>query len=434
MANKLADSIQMEVRSSKPCRKEFDFTVAADVIKSETEKTLRDFAGAVSLPGFRPGKAPIHMIRTKYENEIKEELNRRIMYAAYELAGKDETNDLLTCDVDGTPELKLGEEFKFTFAADVAPEVEVGDYKNLKVEVPLDAVTDEQVNERIGFFRKMYGNYVDATDAAKAEDMLKVNYKSDFAVPEDANAAVKRQLNAENTFIWLSEPETIPGCIAALTGAEIGKEYTFDAVYPADYREAPLAGKSVKYTVTVEAIQRRAELTDAELIEKARVASIEEFRDMLRKSMEHENENKQKQAQVEAVYAKLDAQVPAFELPPTVLAAETQKELGNLAQSVKSEEDAEKFKAEIETHKAAAEKAAKDSLRKTFILRKIAKAEDIRLEAGEVEAQLREMSRHYGYPEKEFRSMLEKNGRMDAFQLEILNAKVLDKLATEAAK
>ena len=147
-----------------------------------------------------------------------------------------------------------------------------------------------------------------------------------------------------------------------------------------------------------------------------------------------ENEGKQRQAAVTAVYEKLNAAVAEFELPPTVLQAEIQRELTNLAQNVRSEEDAEKFKAEIETHKAEAEKNAKEALRKTFILRKIAKAEDIRLEEAEVNAQLQEISRQYGYPAKEFRAMLEKNGRMDQFQLELLNAKVLDKLAEAASK
>ncbi|UKI33815.1 MAG: hypothetical protein L6W00_10570 [Lentisphaeria bacterium] len=220
MANKLVDSIQMEVRSTQPCRKEFDFTVPADVVKGETANTLREIAAQVSLPGFRPGKAPVGLIRSKFENELKDELQRKLIYAAFELAGKDEANDIVTCGVEGKPELKFDEEFKFTIGADVAPEFEVGDYKSVKVEIPVDAVTDEQVEERVKFYRSAYGNYTEVEGPAQAEDMLKVNYKSDFAAPEDASAAVKRQLEAENTFLWLSEPETIPGCIAALTGAK----------------------------------------------------------------------------------------------------------------------------------------------------------------------------------------------------------------------
>ncbi len=435
MAKKLVDSIQMEVRSTQPCRREFDITVPADVVKSETEKTLREFAGAIAVPGFRQGKAPVAMIRSRYEKEIREELQRRIMYAAFELAGKDEANDILTCGIEGNPELKFDSEFKFTLGADVAPEFEVGDYKAIKVEIPVDAVTDEQVEERVKFYRTMYGNYADVEEPARAEDMLKVSYKGDMAVPEDATPAVKRQLEADNTFIWLSDPESIPGCIAALTGAEKGKEVVFDAVYPADYREAALAGKTVKYTVTVLGIQRRAALTDEELAEKARVKNLDEFRDMLRKAMEQENASKNHNEVVEAVYKRLSDGAGEFELPPNVLQAEIQKELQKIArETVRSEEDAEKFKTEIEEHKAAAEKAARAALRKTFILRKIARLEKISLNQGEVDAQLRDMSRYYGYREKEFRAMLEKNGGMDDLQLDILNAKVLNQLAENAKK
>lgn len=435
MANKLVDSIQMEVRSTQPCRKEFDFTVPADVVKGETANTLREIAAQVSLPGFRPGKAPVGLIRSKFENELKDELQRKLIYAAFELAGKDEANDIVTCGVEGKPELKFDEEFKFTIGADVAPEFEVGDYKSVKVEIPVDAVTDEQVEERVKFYRSAYGNYTEVEGPAQAEDMLKVNYKSDFAAPEDASAAVKRQLEAENTFLWLSEPETIPGCIAALTGAKKDGEYTFEAAYPADYREAALAGKTIKYTVKVLGIQRRNELNDEQLAEKARVKSIEEFRDMLRKAMEQENAAKNHNEVLDAVYKKLSDMAGDFELPPNVLQAEIQKELQKIARdTVKSEEDAEKFKKEIDAHRAEAEKAARAALRKTFLLRKIARLEKITLDQKEVDAQLRNMSRYYGYKEKEFRDMLEKNGGMDDLQLDLINAKVLNQLAEAAVK
>lgn len=317
----------------------------------------------------------------------------------------------------------------------MAPEFEVGDYKSVKVEIPVDAVTDEQVEERVKFYRSAYGNYTEVEGPAQAEDMLKVNYKSDFAAPEDASAAVKRQLEAENTFLWLSEPETIPGCITALTGAKKDGEYTFEAAYPADYREAALAGKTIKYTVKVLGIQRRNELNDEQLAEKARVKSIEEFRDMLRKAMEQENAAKNHNEVLDAVYKKLSDMAGEFELPPNVLQAEIQKELQKIARdTVKSEEDAEKFKKEIDAHRAEAEKAARAALRKTFLLRKIARLEKITLDQKEVDAQLRDMSRYYGYKEKEFRDMLEKNGGMDDLQLDLINAKVLNQLAEAAVK
>ena len=435
MAKKLVDSIQMEVRSTQPCRKEFDFVVPADAVKAETDRTISEFSYAVAIPGFRQGKAPAGLIKSKYAPQIKEELQRRIIYTAYEMASRDESLDIISCGLEGDPKVEFGAEFKFTLGADVAPEFELGDYKSIKVELPLDAVTDEQVEERVKFYRTMYGNYAEVAGPAQKDDMLKVSYKSDFVLPEDASAALKRQVEAENTFLWLSDPETIPGCTAALTGAETGKEYTFKAEYPADYREAALAGKTVEYTVKVEGIQRRTELSDEELAEKARVKSIAEFRDMLRKAMEQENAAKQHNATVEKVYEELDKAIAEFELPPSILAAEVQKELQKMAREVvKSEEDAEKFKADLEENKKKAEEAAKKLLRRTFILRRIARDENIKLEESEVDTQLREMSRYYGYKEKEFRSMLEKNGGMDDIQLDMLSNKVLNHLAAMATR
>ena len=435
MAKKLVDSIQMEVRSTQPCRKEFDFVVPADAVKAETDRTISEFSYAVAIPGFRQGKAPAGLIKSKYAPQIKEELQRRIIYTAYEMASRDESLDIISCGLEGDPKVEFGAEFKFTLGADVAPEFELGDYKSIKVELPLDAVTDEQVEERVKFYRTMYGNYADVDDAAQKEDMLKVNYHSDFELPEDASASLKRQAAAENTFIWLSEPETIPGCIAALTGAKKDGEYTFEAKYPDDYRETALAGKTVKYTVNVLGIQRRNELNDEELAEKARVKSIDEFRDMIRKAMEQENEAKRKNEAADAVYKKLSELAGEFPLPPNVLQAEIQKELQQIArETVKSEEDAEKFKAELEQHKKTAEANATASLRRTFLLRKVAKAEGIKLDRAEVDAQLRDMSRYYGYKEKDFRNMLEKNGGMDELQLDIMNAKVLNQLVEAATK
>ncbi len=433
MANDLASALVMEVRETSPCRKDFDFTVSAEAVARETERAARDFAFNVNLPGFRRGKAPVNIIKSRYADEISQELTRRVIYAAFDKVNADEKLDIVSCGMEKEPELKAGEDFKFTINADIAPAFETGDYKNLKVEIPACDVDEDTVDGRVNFYRSMYANYVDAEGAAREGDMLKVSYKADFELPEDASASLKRQVEAENGYIWLNEPEIIPGCVAALTGAETGREYKFDAVYPADYREDALAGKTLGYTVAVNAIQRKQDLTDAELCEKTRTPSIDEFRKMIRVSLENEAKAKSRGELVEKIYDALSASIADFELPPGVLQTETNREMRKLANElVKSEADVEEFKKKSEDHKKTAEDAAKKSLRRTFILRKIAKLENISLTQAEIDSQLKGMSQYYGYREKEFRSMLEKTGGMDELQIDILNAKVLDFLAGKA--
>jgi trigger factor len=433
MAKKLSDSIVLEIKDSGICTKEFAVKVDAEAAKSEQNKVVSYIAGVASMPGFRPGKAPMGMVSKKYAAEINEELRNRFVGAAVEKIEANEELDLLSLRFKEFGEIKAGEEFAFTMEGVVAPEIDPGDYKNLKVEVPVDAVEEKAIDERLDMYRAMYGTYADAEGAAQAEDMLKVDYKGDFELPEDASASLKRQVEATDAFMWLNEPENIPGCIKAMTGAEVGKEYSFTADYPADYREAALAGKSVNYTVKVSAIQRRKKLTDAELIERTGVKDMETLRENIRKGLELDAKNQQRRNASEAVFAKLNEQAGEFELPEALVENEVQKMLQAKAREiVKSDEDAEKFKAELADHRAAVEADAKAAVRRALILRKIAKLENISVDDSELDEQLTMMSRYYGCKPRELRDMLEKSGSIDELRMDIVNGKVLEKL-TDAA-
>ena len=432
MAKKI--SIELEIKAPQTCVRDFEFKVTAEQLKAESDRVANAFAGMVQIPGFRAGKAPIALVKTKYAAEIADELRNRIISAAFDMVGEQKDLDVMTL-VFKKPvaDIDVNADLEFAFEANVAPEINVGDYKNLKVDVPVDAVEEKAIEDRLDMYRAMYGTYADAEGAAQAEDMLKVDYKGNFELPEDASASLKRQIEASDAFLWLNEPENIPGCIKALTGAEVGKEYTFDAEYPADYREAALAGKTVSYTVKVSAVQRRKKLTDAELVERTGTADLDTLRENIRKGLELDAKNKQRRDAAEAVYAKLDEMAGEFDLPEALVENEIQKLLQQKAREiVKSEEDAEKFKAELADHRAAVEADAKKALRRTLILRQAAKLENVTVDDAELESQMQMMSRYYGCKPRELRDMLEKSGAIDELRVDIVNGKVLDKL-TDAA-
>ena len=187
--------------------------------------------------------------------------------------------------------------------------------------------------------------------------------------------------------------------------------------------------------VTVKDIQRRTKLDDAALLEKLQLKSMDELRDRLRQAMESDNEEARRGKAAEAVYTRLDEMVGEFELPPALLAEETNKEIQKMArEQVKSEEDANKFKEELEAKRAEAETAAKAALRRSLILRKIAKLEEVTVEDAELDTQLAMMSYQYGYKAKELKDMMEKNGAIEEFRIDMINAKTLDKLVGMALK
>ena len=421
----LSQALELVVREDGALCRNCDFTVAADRMKSETSIAAQAFANYVAVPGFRRGKAPEAMIVKRFENDLKDELKRRFMAAAFERLSDGEKLEVVYCRMPEESALELGKEYKFTLRIDLAPQIADFEYKGLEVEVPAAEVDEKELNDRVEQYRKMYAEFAEVSEPAAKEDMLKVDYTSDFELPEDASASLTRQVKADATFLWLAEPEYLPGCVAALTGAEAGKEYTFDSVYPADYREAALAGKTVKYTVKVANVQRRKDLTDEELAAKLRLDSIDKLREMLKSGLQAEAEGKRREAVRTAVYEKISAAVGEFELPAGLLEAETDEALQRKAQeTVKSEADAEEFKKNLEEHRAAAKVEASAKLRRELVFRKIAKAENITVTAAEVDREIEMMSRYYRKKPAELRSIMEKNGAIEALQSEILNNKV----------
>ena len=152
MAKNLIDSIAMEVKEAGVCTREFTFSVNADSAKSESAKVLNNIAGMVQLPGFRAGKAPLGMVSKKYAAEIVDELRSRYLSAAVSKIEADKSLDLLSLRIKTLDEVKVNEACNFVFEAVSAPEFELGDYNAIKLDIPVDAVADEAIAERLVLF------------------------------------------------------------------------------------------------------------------------------------------------------------------------------------------------------------------------------------------------------------------------------------------
>ena len=433
--NLLAESVKVEYANPQPCCCEASFTFPADAVKAEKAKVTAYIGGVARLPGFHAGKAPAALIASKFTGEIKEELRNRIMGAAFAKIEENKDLEILTVGFKTQPDMEKDGDIEFVLNMNTAPAIDLGDYNAITVELPQDAVTDEMIEERLKLYHTMYGSFADVEEPAKADDMLKVNYSSDFELPEDASAGLKRRVACDDTFLMLSEPESIPGSIAALTGAEKGKEYTFAATFGDDCGEDALKGKTVNYKVTVLAVQRRKELTDAELLEKIKMDSIDELRKVIRQGLERDSEAKRRQDAAEAVFKKLDEAAGEFDMPPALLDSENAKELQNLARTtVRSEADADKFKAELEEHKKTAEANAKTALRRRLILSKLAKLEGLTVSDAELNDRITGMSYYYGMKPAELRTALERNGAIEELRMEMAAEGALEKLVAKVLK
>lgn len=178
--------LKMEVRNSGATFKEFAFSVSADELKQVTNSVAAELANYVSIPGFRKGKAPAAMVIKKYNSDVKNEVMRKLIALAFSQIEADKNLDILNCSLAEPPqEFELDKDFQFVLKAQIAPEISLPDYKEIKVDVAAAAVTDEEVNEKVEYYRNMYGTYAEVEGPAVADDMLKVSYTSDFVLPEN---------------------------------------------------------------------------------------------------------------------------------------------------------------------------------------------------------------------------------------------------------
>ena len=431
----LLEKVQIELKETDACTRKMDAKYSAELVDAAFKDAVKEAGKYAQLPGFRKGKAPAALVLSKYKNYILDDVAKVLQQGAFRKLTENKDLDIVSfgqLQAEALPE--NGKEYAFSMELEVAPEFKLPEYKGLKVKVEQKETPEERFAAELENLKKMYAEFINAEDAAVAGDMLKVSYDSDFALPEDASAGLKRAVKADEAWFYLMEPEQIPGLQKAMIRAKKGDEVKFKADFPADWREPGLAGKSVNYTVNVKEIQRRVPVeSDEKLAEKLGMENVEKLHEFLKKKVENELEEARKAQIREKVAEQIVAAVSDFEMPKGVLGMATQREFSRIAdQLVKKEEDVEKFKADKDKHLEEAKKAAGAQMKKFFILRKIANVENIKVTDEEVNMQIRQMSAYLGYKEAELRKMLENNGGYTELQSDILMRKVTDFMADQA--
>lgn len=434
-AESLKMGIKIEWKDLAPCSRRAEYAVSKELVDSEFAEALKEVSKEAQLPGFRKGKSPLALVKSRYGAMIVEDVAKHIHNVAFEKTVEDKSADIISIDPTEAPAMpKQGEEYRFSFSFDVAPEIKMPEYKGFKLDAPKGESVDERLAKRLEYLKGLYADYKTLEEPAKPGDMLKVSYSSDFQLPEGASPSLQRLVKAEEGWIWLSEPEQIPGSVKALEGVKKGEERSFSAVYPAGYKESELAGKTVNYSVKVAEIQRRVPVeNDAQLAEKLHAPDAAKMMEDLKKAVESELVNERKSSLKDKALETILTLTPDFPFPKSLFNSYTEREFTKIAEkTVKSEADVEKFKQEKEKHLEEARNVATKQLKKFFILRKIADVEGVKVEQQEVDSHIQGMSAYYGYKERDVRKALDRNGGMGEMQAEILMSKVLDLIAEKA--
>jgi trigger factor len=226
-----------------------DLSIAIADIEKETDQRLKRTGKNVKMPGFRPGKVPLHIVKQQYGDQARHEVLSEQLDRVF---GETVTTQKLR--VAGYPRIepKVSEStthLEFIAIFETYPEFVPGDLSAAEVERPVLEVGEAEVAKTLDILRKQRVSYADTDRAAAKEDRVVIDFlgKKD-GVPFAGGEA------KDYPFV-LGQGQMLPDFETAVEGAKAGESKTFDLAFPADYHAKDLAGQTVQFDITVKQVQ-----------------------------------------------------------------------------------------------------------------------------------------------------------------------------------
>ena len=373
----------MKTNSKKlgKCQVELTVTLDADETKAIVKDVEKAFVREAKLPGFRPGKVPIELIRKEFAQGLKQETDRAIFQRNITDAIKAaELDEVAIADVKDITFNAQGASFVAT--VEVKPTFKLPAYKGLKIEKKDTAVSEETVQDHLGRLRTAYAKYEDAKEgeAVSEGDFVQIDYAGTVGGKPILEIAPDAKIVANGTGFWtqVEEGRFLPEILEAVKGMKAGE--TKEGVKATfDKESAPdgLKGAKAVYTVTVKGFRRRILPTDAEFVEKAKAESLEKLtatvREQLEKQATEQEAVRRENEAVELLLKKAD-----FDVPPSQVRRATDGYLQQLAERAQySGLNAEYFEKNRDKIMKDAEESATKQVRLWYLIEAIAAEEKL---------------------------------------------------------
>jgi trigger factor len=411
---------------------EVSATRNGEELKHLKEHVLVHFKDA-KVDGFRKGHVPADVLEKKFKKEIEGEILNHIISEEYRKA-VEENNLSPIADIKLEKYENNEDNVEVVFTIPVLPEINLGDYKSVKVEKEALDVNDEKVNAEIEIMRSNAGKLKEVADdeAAKDKDVTNINFEG-FIDGEAFDGG-----KAEGFDLTLGSKSFIDTFEDQIIGHKKGDEFDVNVTFPEEYHAENLKGKPAVFKVKVNSIKRKeeAELNE-DLAKELGYDSVEDL-----KAKTKENLIKREETRIENEYRGkvVDAVVDTvnFEIPEAVVEREIQFQINRFAQQLQMQgmslnQYFEMTGQDIEKMRESIKESAEKSVKRDLVLTEIAKAENVQATEEEVNAELDRTALMYGMDREGLIAEVRKSGNyarfIDEIKYQIINRKTVDLLA-----
>ncbi len=236
------------LQEGKGWKRTFEIEIPKETVDSEFESTYKKYQALAKIPGFRKGKAPMHMVKLRYQDKIKSEVLENLVPQAYEDAVKEAKLSPICLPVIKDLQFEEGAPLKFKAEFEVQPEVEAKDYLGLELVRRLKEISEKDVETSLDYLREDFAELHPVEREARLQDSLIV----DIAKKQDG-----KEDKVENQQIFLDPHNMIKDFQQALVGAKADEMKEFEVDYKPDFHNKKLAGKKVQYRINVKEVKEK---------------------------------------------------------------------------------------------------------------------------------------------------------------------------------
>jgi trigger factor len=277
--------MQVSLTATGGLERRMEVAVPAQAVTSEIETRLKQLARTSRLKGFRPGKAPLQVVRKQFGDQVRAEVVSDLMRKSFaEAVTKEQLTPAAGPRIEPIA-LDPGSDLKYAAVFEVMPEVKVAPFEAIQVQRPAAAVTEADVDAMIESMRRQRPEFQEVTRAAQATDRVTVDYDGTVA-----GVAFEGGEGRDVPFV-IGSGQVLAQFDSAATGASAGDTRQVSITYPQNHGSKPLAGKTAEFTLTVKKIEEQILPPVDEAFCRAygvEEGGIETLRTEVRASMERE--------------------------------------------------------------------------------------------------------------------------------------------------
>lgn len=427
--------MQVAVERRPGSRVALTITVEPSVLQQRIEQLFQKHARRVTVPGFRPGKAPRKMLEERVNfHLLQQEAVESVIDITYKEALTE--HNLEPLERGEVENLDTAEDLTLTYTVlvSVRPEVTLSSYTGLEVKRDATVITDEQVNAEIERLRERTADFAEVADEGiETKDYVTIDYTMAIdgePYPDGDTTGYPLEVGTDTFFPELNE---------GLLGVKQGDTTTITHSYPEDYSSKDLAGKTATFEITVQQVRRvmKPDANDewAQLLSQGTLTTLEELRARVKENLQAmASQSDREQVRNELVRRVVEG--AELDIPDTLVEEELEHLMEDLEhrlghEHMTMEEYAETTNKSVDDIRNDQQLMARDMVRRSLVLQEIARREKIFVTDEDINAALQAFAQN-GAKVQDVRKELEASGRLDSLVSRIFHEKILSFLESHA--